>query len=81
MFEARFGGSLSLHEPYMSAEHLEHDIAAGVIFWGYEQDFDVLCGVMGIQQVRDVDLIRRAYVLPTNRDEESEAHSFATWKA
>ena len=50
-------------EPYMSLEELESEIAAGVAFWGYEVDGDLI-GVMGIQQVRDVDLIRHAYVLP-----------------
>ena len=33
------------------------------MFWGYEADGELL-GVMGIQTVRDVDLIRHAYVLP-----------------
>lgn len=51
------------HEPYMPAHELEHEIAAGVSFWGYEMD-GALVGVMGIQPVRDVDLIRHAYVLP-----------------
>jgi GNAT superfamily N-acetyltransferase len=51
------------HEPYMSARDLEREIAAGVAFWGYEADGELI-GVMGIQPVRDVDLIRHAYVLP-----------------
>jgi uncharacterized protein YdhG (YjbR/CyaY superfamily)/GNAT superfamily N-acetyltransferase len=51
------------HEPYMPPEELEREIAAGVTFWGYEADGDLI-GVMGIQRVRDVDLIRHAYVLP-----------------
>ena len=51
------------HEPYMQASELEHEIASGVVFWGYESD-GVLMGVMGVQSVRDVDLIRHAYVLP-----------------
>ena len=50
------------HEPYMPMEELESEIADGVRFWGYEVD-DELVGVMGIQNVRDVDLIRHAYVL------------------
>lgn len=54
------------HEPYMSSAELDHDIAAGVVFWGYELD-GVLVGVMGIQSVRDVDLIRHAYVLPSTQ--------------
>jgi GNAT superfamily N-acetyltransferase len=51
------------HEPYMPADELDAEIAAGVAFWGYEDD-GVLLGVMGIQPVRDVVLIRHAYVLP-----------------
>ena len=51
------------HEPYMPGEELDAEIAAGVEFWGYEEDGKLL-GVMGIQQVRDVDLIRHAYVVP-----------------
>jgi GNAT superfamily N-acetyltransferase len=51
------------HEPYMSLEELRRDITAGVAFWGYESNGELL-GVMGIQPVRDVDLIRHAYVRP-----------------
>jgi GNAT superfamily N-acetyltransferase len=51
------------HEPYMPLRELEREIAAGVAFWGYEAD-GALVGVMGIQPVRDVDLIRHAYVVP-----------------
>jgi GNAT superfamily N-acetyltransferase len=51
------------HEPYMPPADLDAEIAAGVVFWGYERD-GVLTGVMGIQRVRDVELIRHAYVLP-----------------
>ena len=51
------------HEPYMPSNELDHEIAAGVAFWGFEMD-GALVGVMGIQPVRDVDLIRHAYVLP-----------------
>jgi GNAT superfamily N-acetyltransferase len=51
------------HEPYMPADELESEIAAGVEFWGYEAD-GALIGVMGLQPVQDVDLIRHAYVLP-----------------
>jgi GNAT superfamily N-acetyltransferase len=54
------------HEPYMPPRELESEIAAGVAFWGYEAD-GALVGVMGVQPVRDVDLIRHAYVLPGNQ--------------
>jgi GNAT superfamily N-acetyltransferase len=49
-------------EPYMSREKLEHELDEGVVFWGYEEDRSLL-GVMGIQEVQDVTLIRHAYVL------------------
>ena len=52
------------HEPYMSAGELDREIAAGVEFWGIEDEAGALAGVMGIQAVRDVDLIRHAYVRP-----------------
>jgi GNAT superfamily N-acetyltransferase len=55
-------------EPYMPISELEGEIAAGVAFWGYENDGD-LVGIMGIQPVRDVDLIRHAYVLPDRQGE------------
>ena len=51
------------HEPYMPTHELDAEIDAGVAFWGYEDD-GALVGIMGIQQVRDVDLIRHAYVAP-----------------
>jgi GNAT superfamily N-acetyltransferase len=54
------------HEPYMPLGELQSEIAAGVVFWGYEVD-GTLVGVMGVQPVRDVDLIRHAYVLPTSQ--------------
>jgi GNAT superfamily N-acetyltransferase len=47
----------------MPGHELDAEIAAGVQFWGYEADSAVL-GIMGIQPVREVDLIRHAYVLP-----------------
>jgi GNAT superfamily N-acetyltransferase len=50
-------------EPYMPEEELDAEIAAGVVLWGYEADGAVL-GVMGIQRMRDVHLIRHAYVSP-----------------
>ena len=54
------------HEPYMSSRELEREMAAGVAFWGYEAD-GALAGVMGVQPVRDVDLIRHAYVSPASQ--------------
>ena len=47
--------------PYMSKDELKHEIDAGVVFWGFEEN-NQLTGVMGIQNVLDVTLIRHAYV-------------------
>ncbi len=49
------------HEPYMSEAELDQELAAGVEFALYESDGAVL-GVMGLQDVEDVALIRHAYV-------------------
>jgi GNAT superfamily N-acetyltransferase len=51
------------HQPYMPGKELDDEIAAGVKFWGYEEAGE-LVGVMGIQDVGDLDLIRHAYVSP-----------------
>jgi GNAT superfamily N-acetyltransferase len=50
-------------EPYMPKEELAREIDAGVVFWCWEVGGDIL-GVMGIQDVKDVTLIRHAYTLP-----------------
>ncbi len=49
-------------EPYMTRDHFQHEIDNGVIFWGCWED-NTIIGVMGIQSVQDVTLIRHAYVL------------------
>ena len=54
------------HDPYLSAEYLRHESAAGVVFWGWEENGRLL-GVMGIQDVKDVTLIRHAYVRTVER--------------
>jgi GNAT superfamily N-acetyltransferase len=51
------------HEPYMPAAELDTEIADGVVFWGYEEN-ETLLGIMGVQAMSDVDLIRHAYVAP-----------------
>ena len=53
-------------EPYMPAQELRHELASGVVFWGYEENGE-LVGVMGIQDVADVTLIRHAYVRTAHR--------------
>ena len=50
----------------MSRDYLQHEIDDGVVFWGYEENGDLI-GVMGIQDVQDVTLIRHAYVRTTQR--------------
>lgn len=54
-------------DPYMTIDELKHEIQQDVIFWGYEED-NKLVGVMGIQYVQNVTLIRHAYVLTVNRN-------------
>jgi GNAT superfamily N-acetyltransferase len=54
-------------EPYMSAGKLRHEIDEGVVFWGYEQT-GTMAGVMGIQSVKDVTLIRHAYVRTSSQN-------------
>jgi N-acetylglutamate synthase-like GNAT family acetyltransferase len=55
-------------EPYMDRDYLQHEIDAGVVFWGYEEN-GKLVGVMGIQDVMDVTLIRHAYVRSARRNQ------------
>ena len=65
------------HQPYMPLDELRAEIAAGVRFWGLFEATakpgaagrpgratEELAGVMGIQDVEDVTLIRHAYVRP-----------------
>jgi 5'-deoxynucleotidase YfbR-like HD superfamily hydrolase/N-acetylglutamate synthase-like GNAT family acetyltransferase len=54
------------HEPYMPREELRQQIRDGVIFYGY-QTHSGLVGVMGLQHVQDVTLIRHAYVRTAHR--------------
>ena len=54
------------HDPYMPIEELRAEIDSGVDFLGYESGGE-LVGVMGIQPVKDVVLIRHAYVRTSQR--------------
>jgi len=54
-------------EPYMSEEELKNEIASGIDFYGFEKD-GKLIGVMGIQDVLDITLIRHAYVVTKERN-------------
>jgi GNAT superfamily N-acetyltransferase len=51
------------HEPYMTRSQLDAEIAQGVEFWGWDAS-GAPVAVMGLQRVRDVTLIRHAYVAP-----------------
>ncbi len=51
------------HDPYMPENELRVEMAAGVVFTGYAAKGG-LVGVMGLQVVRNVRLIRHAYVRP-----------------
>jgi GNAT superfamily N-acetyltransferase len=77
----------------MESGELDREIGAGVRFWGYEADGELI-GAMGVQRVRDVDLIRHAYVLPGRqrrgvgsallrhlRDSSSRRMLVGTWAA
>jgi len=55
-------------EPYMPAEEFRQEVEDGVEFYGWTQN-SVLIGVMGIQLVRNVTLIRHAYVLTSHQRE------------
>ena len=50
------------HEPYMTKKKLISEFANGVRMFGYNKDSN-LVGVMGIQELKDVTLIRHAYIL------------------
>jgi N-acetylglutamate synthase-like GNAT family acetyltransferase len=49
------------HEPYMPLAELKEQVAAGVLFWGAEHRGKI-AGVMGVQPIMDVTLVRHAYV-------------------
>jgi GNAT superfamily N-acetyltransferase len=49
-------------EPYMPREELREEVDAGIMFYAWVEDGEVI-GVMGIQRVLDATLIRHAYVL------------------
>ena len=50
------------HQPYMAMEELEREMKR-ITFFGWEEDGE-LVGVMGFEPIKDVTLIRHAYVLP-----------------
>lgn len=54
------------NEPYMSEDELRTEMDEDVLFWGYEEEGELI-GVMGIQHVQNVTLIRHAYVRTVKR--------------
>ena len=50
------------HEPYMSEQELIDEFSDGVRMHGYHQN-NKLIGVIGVQKLKDVILIRHAYTL------------------
>ena len=50
------------HAPYMSAEELLREMG-NMAFFGWDEGGTIV-GVMGLQRVKDVTLVRHAYVLP-----------------
>ena len=50
------------HEPYMSEKELVDEFYDGVRMFGYQHN-NKLIGVIGIQEIKDVILIRHAYTL------------------
>ena len=50
------------HEPYMSEQELIDEFSDGVRMYGYHHNTKLI-GVIGIQEVKDIILIRHAYTL------------------
>lgn len=50
------------HEPYMSRDELTAEMA-GMAFYGWDEGGQIVA-IMGSQTVKDVTLVRHAYVLP-----------------
>jgi GNAT superfamily N-acetyltransferase len=67
-------------DPYMSREKLQREIDDGVVFWG-DEEAGVLTGVMGIQQVQDVTLIRHAYVRTSSQKRGIGGHLLSHLRA
>ena len=55
------------HEPYMSKQELVDELTDGVRMFGYNRN-NKLIGVIGIQEIKDVILIRHAYTLTSYQD-------------
>jgi RimJ/RimL family protein N-acetyltransferase len=56
------------NEPYMSRGELRHELDDGIVMWGFE-DKGELVGVMGIQHIQNVTLIRHSYVCTSKQNQ------------
>ena len=56
------------HEPYMQEQELVNEFNDGVRMFGYNRN-NKLIGVIGIQKIKDVILIRHAYILTSYQGE------------
>ena len=54
------------HEPYMLEQELINEFSDGIRMYGYHHN-NKLIGVIGIQKVKDVILIRHAYTLTSHQ--------------
>ena len=54
------------HEPYMSEKELLGEFEDGVRMFGYLHN-NILIGVIGVQEIKDVVLIRHAYTLTAHQ--------------
>ena len=61
------------HEPYMSERELVDEFKDGVRMFGYNRN-NKLVGVIGIQEIKDVILIRHAYTLTPYQGKGQEEH-------
>lgn len=68
------------HQPYMARAELEAELAAGVEFWGWQEDGRFL-GVMGRQDRGQVVLIRHAYVRRAHQQQGIGARLLAWLRA
>ena len=53
-------------EPYMTEKELVNEFTDGVCMFGYKEK-NILVGVMGIQKLKEVTLIRHAYILSAHQ--------------
>ena len=54
------------HEPYISEQELIDEFSDGVRMYGYHHNTKLI-GVIGIQEVKDIILIRHAYTLSSHQ--------------